>query len=422
MIELLIIADDFTGALDTGVQFTKRGAKTCVVTDPDIDYTKLDADVKVLSLDAETRHLDAGQAYEVVARVVRAARRANVPYIYKKTDSALRGNIGAELAALCEEAGETVHFVPAFPQCGRTTKNGIHYVDGIPVGESVFGEDPYEPVRHSAVKDIIAEQTRIKTTLADGMMSDTTARKEAGIVIFDAETPEQLDAIAKRLEENGGLHVSAGCAGLASRFAGILGYTSSGIAMPKLPEKLLVACGSVNPITVAQLARAEQEGCTRIHLKAEEKLDAAWLSSAQAEQKLEEWLAVCGREEICILDSNDEKDSGDTMEYASAHGLPLETVRVRIASAVGEIVKNLLDRGLSSTLLVTGGDTLMGFMHHIGVSILVPICEPITGVVLSGFCYNDEQYYIISKSGGFGGTTLIRDLMTILKQEKENVC
>ena len=34
MVKLLIIADDFTGALDTGVQFAARGAATRVITDP----------------------------------------------------------------------------------------------------------------------------------------------------------------------------------------------------------------------------------------------------------------------------------------------------------------------------------------------------------------------------------------------------
>ena len=32
MIKMLIIADDFTGALDTGVKFAEAGAKTKVMT------------------------------------------------------------------------------------------------------------------------------------------------------------------------------------------------------------------------------------------------------------------------------------------------------------------------------------------------------------------------------------------------------
>lgn len=38
MIKFLMIADDFTGALDSGVQFAARGARTRVVTDPAYDF------------------------------------------------------------------------------------------------------------------------------------------------------------------------------------------------------------------------------------------------------------------------------------------------------------------------------------------------------------------------------------------------
>ena len=98
MILLLIIADDFTGALDTGVQFAAHGIRTRVVVDPEVDFAAQEA--QVLVIDTETRHLPASKAYEVVAGLTRRALDAGVRYIYKKTDSALRGNIGAELTAV----------------------------------------------------------------------------------------------------------------------------------------------------------------------------------------------------------------------------------------------------------------------------------------------------------------------------------
>ena len=48
MITLLIIADDFTGALDTGVQFAAAGAGVRVVTDIRYDYRKSQPGVRVL--------------------------------------------------------------------------------------------------------------------------------------------------------------------------------------------------------------------------------------------------------------------------------------------------------------------------------------------------------------------------------------
>ena len=114
MILLCIIADDFTGALDTGVQFAAHGVSTRVVVDPNVDFSAHEA--SVLVVDTETRHLPANQAYDIVSRLVERARRAGISYIYKKTDSALRGNIGAELSALLDASGQAqLHFLPAFP-------------------------------------------------------------------------------------------------------------------------------------------------------------------------------------------------------------------------------------------------------------------------------------------------------------------
>jgi uncharacterized protein YgbK (DUF1537 family) len=76
----------------------------------------------VLVIDAETRHVSPDQAYRKVFAVAKDAREAGIPYIYKKTDSALRGNIGSELEAAYRAAGEPfLSFVPALPQMRRQT-------------------------------------------------------------------------------------------------------------------------------------------------------------------------------------------------------------------------------------------------------------------------------------------------------------
>ena len=161
MTRLLIIADDFTGALDTGVQFAARGAKTCVATDPGYDFSQAGADIQVMVLDAETRHLTPEAAYKTVFRAVKDALAAGFRYIYKKTDSALRGNVGAELTAVLDAAGaDRLAFLPALPKMGRITRNGVHYIDGVPVADSVFGQDPFEPVTASSLEEIIAAQSK----------------------------------------------------------------------------------------------------------------------------------------------------------------------------------------------------------------------------------------------------------------------
>jgi uncharacterized protein YgbK (DUF1537 family) len=83
MVTLLIIADDFTGALDTGVQFAAKGANTKVVTDASYDLAQLDPSVQVLVIDAETRHLPPQKAYGIVYDIAKRAVDLNIPYLYK---------------------------------------------------------------------------------------------------------------------------------------------------------------------------------------------------------------------------------------------------------------------------------------------------------------------------------------------------
>ena len=97
MLRLLMIADDFTGALDTGVQLAAHGIPTQVVVGQADLYA---CSSTVLVVDTETRHLPAAKAAEAVARLTRSAVENGVGCIYKKTDSALRGNIGGKFHLL----------------------------------------------------------------------------------------------------------------------------------------------------------------------------------------------------------------------------------------------------------------------------------------------------------------------------------
>ena len=105
MITLLSVADDCTGALETCVQLAGCGAPTRVVTDPGFAPAN-GAGAGVVVMDAETRTLPPVEAGAVVGGRVRRAVERKVPYIEKKTGSALRGNVGAELGALLAASGE----------------------------------------------------------------------------------------------------------------------------------------------------------------------------------------------------------------------------------------------------------------------------------------------------------------------------
>lgn len=403
MARLLIIADDFTGALDTGVQFAARGAGTCVITDPAYDFSRAGAEVQVLVLDAETRHLPPEEAYKTVFRAVREAGAAGFTHIYKKTDSALRGNIGAELAAALDGAGaESLAFLPALPKMNRVTRGGVHYIGGVPVAESVFGRDPFEPVTASSVEEIIAAQSD-KAVVLHGLGKEAEARP--GIQVYDAETEGDLTEIGLRLGREG-LRLSAGCAGFASVLAELLELGGTPPERPRLLPALFVACGSVNPVTLRQMEEAEKAGFPRVHLSPVQKLEPAWLESAGCAAAVKGWLETAGGERRFILDVNDPSGRDDTAVYAQERGLTTEDLRVRISGQLGRLVRRLLDGGLDATLLCTGGDTLLALMRAVKAAELIPVCELDAGAVLTAFSYGGKTYHIISKSGGFGEADL----------------
>lgn len=407
---LLIIADDFTGALDTGVQFSARGVRTRVVVGPKVNFTAVQAEVLVV--DTETRHLPAGQAYRIVAQLTEQAEQAGVAFIYKKTDSALRGNIGAELTALLRASGQRqLPFLPAFPQTGRVTVGGVHFVDGAPVTESPFGADPFEPVLHSVITELIAEQSDVPAHSYPALSSDAAVPETEGILVFDADSPTDLLSTGRQLLTHGGLHIMAGCAGFGAVLPELLNIAANTPPqLPKLDPRLLVICGSVNPITVNQLEAAEKAGFAHIHLTPEQKLELNHWQNPQGCTELQKIFRCLEENPLCIIDANDVEANVLTEAYASARGIQAEDVRQRVAQSIGHLMSLLFTSPALGTLLITGGDTLLQCMECIDVRELEPVCELDKGVVLSLFTYQDCSRYVISKSGGFGQKTLLIDL------------
>jgi D-threonate/D-erythronate kinase len=411
LIRLLIIADDLTGALDTGVQFAASGAATRVVTDINYDYSKAEEEVKVLVMDAETRHLDSREAYQVVYDITKKAVQYRIPFIYKKTDSALRGNIGSELTAVLDAAeAESLSFFPAFPKMGRITKNGVHYIDDIPVEESVFGKDPYEPVKCSYIPDLIQQQSKVKVSLAEEGNSIVITQNTPEIIVWDVQTDEQLETLGYNLYKENKLHIMAGCAGFAAVLPKLLGLEGRPPGIPDFEQRFLVICGSVNPITVSQLEHAEGNDFLRIRMSSEEKLDQKYWNSEDGKKKLDYLKESIEAKSRSILDSNDIPGSSSTREYANKYNISTDEIRVSIAKNIGYILKELVKRGLKSTMMITGGDTLIGCMKQMDVYEMEPICEMAPGIVLAKFKIQDTECHVLSKSGGFGREQLLTDL------------
>ena len=418
MIQLLILADDLTGALDTGVQLSEAGVQALVVRHPAALPCRREGP-EVLVMDTETRHLPPGQAYHRVAQLVRQAVSQGIPHLYKKTDSALRGNIGAELAALLEASGETqLPFLPAFPQMGRITRRGTHFIDGVPVSESVFGADPFEPVRCSNVAQLIGKQTQLPVCSASpGQWGEPS---EKSILVYDAESVQDLERTAQALAQVGKTRILAGCAGFGRLLPQLLKLSAHRPAPPPPPcGRLLVVCGSLNPITLEQLDLAQRAGFARLRLTPEQQIPGFW-PTPRGKEALEGFRTLFQANPRLIL------QSGSLDAAPISHGPPGQE-RLNVSRSLGCVVRELARCPGLDAMLITGGDTLLSCMDALGVRELEPRWELSPGVVLSQVSYGGRLRQLITKSGGFGPPDLLIQLTVPpphLKtdEQEESIC
>ncbi len=219
-----ITADDLTGAADTAAAFARPGAPVGVSLDLQPPATTMER--RVFAVSTSTRGAAADEVFDLVSESASNLRMAGATLVFKKVDSNLRGNVGAELAAVLDILGGPIVFAPAFPARGRTTVGATVLVDGVPVAETEMGRDPEAPVTHSHIIELLQHQRpglRVTTCGLDvvraGVEAVRAQFRPGIIVVCDAETDDDLDAIAEAILSHSLLPTVAGCAGLAGALA-----------------------------------------------------------------------------------------------------------------------------------------------------------------------------------------------------------
>lgn len=216
-----LVSDDLTGALDSAVPFAKAGWHTVVATGlPSLDRA-LAAGADVVAVSLNSRELSSAEAADRVRRAADAL--SQVPVLFKKIDSRMKGHVRTEALELAAARGlNRVIVCPAIPELGRHVADGRVTGHGIPI--------PI-PVAFPADAHI-------------------------GFDFPDARTDADLDRIVGDID--GALVV--GARGLASALARLSGVPA---AVPDLPAPLRLpislVIGSRDPTTLLQVDRLRAE-------------------------------------------------------------------------------------------------------------------------------------------------------------------
>ena len=212
MADILVVADDLTGANAAAAGFARAGRRAVTVSRSEHweAVAEFHSRFDVLVATTDTRHAPPREAADVAARVVRAGWPVRL--VSSRIDTTLRGNVGpateAVLATTRELSGRRVVglCLPAHPAAGRHTVEGNQLLDGVRLEETELARDVRSPVRSSSVADALRRGTGLTTALVPlSVVTGTEERLEAAVraaadadvVIGDALTTDHLDRVAR---------------------------------------------------------------------------------------------------------------------------------------------------------------------------------------------------------------------------------
>ncbi len=419
---IYIIADDLTGATDTGAQFSKLGYTTHVVivseTDPGglADLMNFPDTSDVLVIDTETREVDAETARMRLRELLQHLSLHESDIVYKKVDSTLRGNVGAEFDECMKALNKDVClFTPSFPQNKRMTVEGYLIVHDQPLGLSEYYAGNLEPDEASYIPSLLQQVTDIAIDRID--LKDVIRGKETilerirtlfhngkKIIVVDSMNTQQLHDILRSSFEFEGSVLYAGSAGLANALSGIYNKkhpTERSTAQTQ--QSVLIVSGSMRSITHRQIAYIK----TQVNL-CDVPLDVGLVVENQ-HTYLRQILARVtqafreGCRHTLIYPDPLYLDTHVTEKILSRYDLDFRGLGLTIRNFLGEFVRNILEKTSANNLIVTGGDTAIGVCGMLGIHRLTIVEELLPGIPLSiGRFDNYGDVNIVTKAGGFG--------------------
>ena len=245
--QVLVLADDLTGAADCGAAFLGRAARIEVSLEARISSR---GSVAVIDLDTRSRPERAARAIVKRAFAARGARRARI--LYKKIDSTLKGHVAAELAAVRRSLGKrAVIFAPAFPAQGRVVRNARLFVNGEPCSGDL--------------RELLSKAGFPATEVERPTAASLRAAFGIGARAFacDAASDADLDRIARAGLALRPRPLFVGSAGLARALARTLPRRKAALQTAAARRPIVTVVGSASPISAqqgARLARTQGHG------------------------------------------------------------------------------------------------------------------------------------------------------------------
>lgn len=387
---LLIMADDLSGAADSAIGFARSGFETVLTLDTESSLTYRD-EAQVIVLDVDSRRLSPADAAVRNQRCWRSLS-SDEASLYKKIDSTLRGNWAAEVAAMQVQAGMVI-LAPAFPATGRTTRQGRQYLYDIPLehtdmwqreGVKGIASLPHILAAEGLCVELITlDVVRDRAALERGLFDCASARVPA--VVCDAETEFDLQCVAEASAALPDRKFWVGSGGLARKLTNVIN-----VSPPMKGVGPSLRCHS--PVVIVVGSRSERSQQQARCARAEDGVTEVVVSPVLLTQKTAnaDWEACQSRIARAL-------DKGDLL-------LRIETDRIINSNHILTKALAMLLRPYAEAfeaLIATGGETARAIMDVMNIRALRLSTEIEPGVVVSE-ALGERRLTVITKAGSFG--------------------
>jgi uncharacterized protein YgbK (DUF1537 family) len=327
---MLVIADDITGAAEmAGIAF-EAGEDVRLVCGGDTTTSG----TTVIATDTRSMTED-----EAIAETRRIASHLSplTTHLFKKTDSALRGHVVAELKTLMETMGyQRAVYLPANPSKGRIIEDGVYYINGTPIDQTDFSFDPEFPAKTAVLRE---------------RFPDAEAN---GIVMPDAESKEDIQKVIATYDD--GHTLFAGAADLFEAI-GTRGTRDSRSTRDTIDTTgTLFLCGSTQSkplelgIPVTAMPRDIYDGCKDI---------TSWWEEASAIYKREGSLMI-------------------TIPHRHHTG---KEVAVHLRETTALLLQQLVAIQQPRQLIIEGGASAFATLQRLGWNELEVVSQLASGVI-----------------------------------------
>lgn len=379
---IAVISDDFTGAAEIGGIALRNGFSVTIDTCVNKDYT---CDVLVIA--TNTRSLCKTEAQKQIKDVTEELLKLGPDFIYKKTDSLLRGKIGDELDVQLAISGKKkVLLVPANPSMNRTIVNGIYYINNIPLMESDFFGNEFDKGTTSNVLDMIGGDYK------DQSFSVSLGQKipQKGFIIGNTPTNEDLMGWANVMDD------TMLPAGGASFFNAILKKIKKEKKLKKIPllfgKKALYVCGSNHLPSREVVKKVKEEGGSVLYMP------QSIFCKEDYQQTIDDWAS----EIILALEKKDKVIIAiDTLDCDDVDAIPF-----RIKEIFATVIKKVLAKVKVEELLIEGGATAYSIIENLEYKKFYPEQELAQGVIRMRI-EQEKEMFLTLKPGSYQWTESI---------------